>query len=87
MERTAVIENREFHLLETVPSLNGQERFILCKDSNGSRFICPEEFWLHHVPEPKTTAPVHTSSTSREKIGFFPLPVSGAGKPVCQALL
>ncbi len=71
MERTAVIENREFHLLETVPSLNGQERFILCEDHNSSRFVCPEEFWLHHVPEPKTAAPVHTGSTSREKIGFF----------------
>ena len=71
MTPKAVIENRDYHLLETVPLLSGQERFILCEDSDGNRFVCPEDFWLRHTPTPEKAAPVRADSTSQEKIDCF----------------
>lgn len=71
MNEKAVINNRDYHLLETVPLLTGQERFVLCEDSDGTKFVCPEDFWLRHAPKPEATAPVHAGSSSQEKIDFF----------------
>ena len=71
MNRKAVFENCDYHLLEAIPSLTGQEKFIVCKDADGNKFICPEDFWLYHAPKPDSTAPVHAGSTSQEKIDFF----------------
>ena len=71
MNRKAVFENCEYYLLEAIPSLTGQEKFVVCKDADGNKFICPEDFWLHHAPKPEATAPVHAGSTSQEKIDFF----------------
>ena len=71
MNQTAVIENLMYHLLETVPSLTGQDQFVLCEDGNGSKFVCPEDFWLRCASKPEAKAPVHTGSTAQEKINFF----------------
>ena len=71
MNQKAVIENIVYRLLETVPSLTGQEQFVLCEDKNGGKFICLEELWLRHAPEPESTAPIHTGSAPLEKINFF----------------
>ena len=87
MNQRAIIEKCEYHLLEILPSLGGQGQYIVCKDADGSKFVCPEDFWLRHAPEPEVTAPVHTGSTSQEKIDFFYIAVPWAGKCLCQALL
>lgn len=71
MNQNAVIENRDYHLLETLPSLTGQGHFVLCEDSNGNKFVCPKDLWFRHAPQPETLAPVHAGSVSREKIDFF----------------
>lgn len=71
MDRKAVIENCDYHLLETVPLLTGQELFVLCEDGDGNKFVCPEEFWLSHASQQEALAPVHAGSTSQEKIDFF----------------
>lgn len=71
MNRKAVVENCDYHLLETVPSLTGQGQFVLCEDGDGNKFVCPEELWLSHAPQPEALAPVHAGSTSQEKIDFF----------------
>ena len=71
MNRKAVVENCDYRLLETVPSLNRQEQFVLCEDDDGNKFVCPEELWLSHAPQPEALAPVHAGSTSQEKIDFF----------------
>ena len=71
MNRKAVVENCDYHLLETLPSLTGQGRFVLCEDGSGSKFVCPEDFWSRHALKPKAIAPVHAGSTSQEKIDFF----------------
>ena len=71
MNRKAVVENCDYHLLETVPSLTGQEQFVLCEDGDGNKFVCPEELWLSHAPQQEALAPVHAGSTSQEKIDFF----------------
>ena len=71
MTPKAVIENRDYHLLETVPLLSGQEKFVLCEDSDGNRFVCPEDFWLRHTPTPEEAAPVRADSTSQEKIDYL----------------
>lgn len=69
MNQKAVIENRDYHLLEILPALTGQERFVLCGDGDGNKFVCPEDIWLRHAPE--ATAPIYAGSTSQEKIDFF----------------
>lgn len=71
MNERAVIENRDYHLLETLPLLTGQERFVLCEDSGGNKFVCQEDFWLLHAPKPEATAAIHAGSTSQGKIDFF----------------
>lgn len=71
MNRNAVVENCDYHLLETLPSLTGQGQFVLCEDGSGNRFVCPEDFWSCHAPKSDATAPVHAGSTSQEKIDFF----------------
>ena len=71
MNRKAVIENCDYHLLETVPSLTGQELFVLCEDGDGNKFVCPEEFWPSHAPQQEALAPVHAGSTSQEKTDFL----------------
>ena len=71
MNRKAAVENCDYHLLETVPSLTGQEQFVLCEDGDGNKFVCPEELWLSHAPQPEALAPVHAGSTSQEKMDFF----------------
>ena len=71
MNRKAVVENCDYHLLETVPSLTGQEQFVLCEDGDGNKFVCPEELWLSHAPQQEALSPVHAGSTSQEKIDFF----------------
>ena len=71
MNRKALVENCGYHLLETVPSLSGQEQFILCEDEDGNKFVCPEDFWRSHAPRPEAAAPVHAGSTSQEKVDFF----------------
>lgn len=71
MNRKAVVENCDYHLLETVPSLTGQGQFVLCEDGDGNKFVCPEELWLSHAPQPEALTPVHAGSTSQEKIDFF----------------
>lgn len=43
----------------------------MCEDGDGNKFVCPEEIWLSHAPQPETLAPVHAGSTSQEKIDFF----------------
>lgn len=69
MNQKAVIENRDYHLLEILPALTGQERFVLCGDGDGNKFVCPEDIWLRHAPE--ATAPIYAGSASQEKIDFF----------------
>lgn len=71
MNKSVVIDNRDYHLLETLPLLTGQERFVLCEDSDGNKFVCPEDIWLLHAPKPEAMAPVHAGSASQEKIDFF----------------
>lgn len=71
MHKKAVIEGHAYTLLETISSLAGQERFILCEDGDGKRFVCPEELWNRHALQQEPSAPVHTASTSQEKIEFF----------------
>lgn len=46
MDRKAVIENCDYHLLETVPSLTGQELFVLYEDGDGNKFVCPEAYFV-----------------------------------------
>lgn len=71
MNQTAVVNGRRYHQLDIVPSLAGQERYVLCEVANRSKSVCSEEFWLRHAPQPEPFAPVHTESTSREKIDLF----------------
>ena len=79
MNRKVVIENCEYHLLETIPSLTGQEKFVVCKDADGNKFVCSEDLWLHHAPKPEATARVHAGSTSQEKNRLLPFAIPGTG--------
>lgn len=81
MNRKAVVEGREYRLLETVPSLTGQEQFVLCEDANGSKFICPEELWSRHTPS-RNRWPLFTREVPRRKKSTSFSPCS-AGAVIC----
>lgn len=87
MNQKAVVESRAYHLLKTIPSLTGQEQFILCEDSNGNQFVCSEELWRSHVPQPEPSAPCSCGKYLAGKDRLLSLLVPGAERSVCKALL
>lgn len=68
MNQTAVISDSTYHLLETIPGLDG-EKFVLCESENGERLICPLDRWEAAAPTPTTK--IHAKSSSQEKIALF----------------
>ncbi len=68
MKKNAFIFGKEYSLIEVIPSLEG-DTAILCTDNDGQRFICSVEAW--ESAEQKSEAPIHTNSSTQEKIEFF----------------
>lgn len=71
MNKSALIGGREYVLLETLPSLDREERMILCADEQGERYICAEQLWRSSVPQAEQKALLDTNSSAQEKIEFF----------------
>lgn len=71
MNWKAIVSGREYILLETIVGLEENEKFIICTDLEGKRFICSEEFWKANEEVNKSLAPVHRNSTTQEKIDLF----------------
>lgn len=79
MNRKAIINGREYALLEIVPSLDGGQALLLCEDENGKRAACSESLWRSCALKDVQSAPVHAHSSSQEKIEYF-LSVFKGGK-------
>ena len=71
MNERAVLENREFRLIEILSALDGNERFVLCSDKDGARYICSEKFWMQQAPQSKRAESVDAHSSAQEKINLF----------------
>ena len=71
MNRKAIINGREYTLLEIVPSLDGGQAMLLCEDENGKRSVCSESLWCCCALTDVHSAPVHAHSSSQEKIEYF----------------
>ena len=71
MNRKAIINGREYALLEIVPSLDGGQALLLCEDENGKRAACSESLWRSCALKDVQSAPVHAHSSSQEKIEYF----------------
>ena len=71
MNEKAVINNREYTLVEVVAGLDENKQFILSVDAEGNRFICREDFWLINEALAEPPAPVCRNSTTQEKINLF----------------
>jgi len=71
MNRKAIINGREYTLLEIVPSLDGGQALLLCEDENGKRAVCSEPLWRSCALTDVQSAPVHAHSSSQEKIEYF----------------
>lgn len=71
MNHKALINDREYTLLEMLPSLDGGASLILCEDRDGKKAVCSEPLWYSNAPKDELTAPIHTHSSAREKIEFF----------------
>ena len=71
MNRKAIINGREYALLEIVPSLDGGRALLLCEDENGKRAVCSEPLWRSCALTDVQSAPVHAHSSSQEKIEYF----------------
>ncbi len=67
----AIIDGVEYHFIELLPSLDDQGRCVLCTDSQGGRYVCPEELWNRQVPQSEQTLGINTDSTAQEKIALF----------------
>ena len=74
MDKVSRIDGKEYTLIEQLPALVGEAGYVICEDTEGKRFVCPEELWLENVPQTEQAAPVCTHSSTQEKI-------------VCKALL
>lgn len=71
MNERAILGNREFRLIEIIPALEENGRFVLCSDKDGARYICSEEFWMRQAPQLVQEAVVDANSTDQEKIALF----------------
>ena len=73
MERTAVIDGREYRFMEELPSLGEPSSFVLCANPDGRQYICPKDFWPRHAAAvtPDPSAPIHAKSTPQEKTALF----------------
>lgn len=71
MNRKAIINGREYTLLEIVPSLDGGQALLLCEDKNGKRATCSESLWCSCALTDVYFTPVHAHSSSQEKIEYF----------------
>ena len=73
MNEKANIDGGEYSFIEVIQVLDEKAKMVLCTDSAGSKFACPEEVWLRNaLPlsiEPST--PVSTNSSTPEKIECF----------------
>lgn len=43
----AVLGGKPYQMVEVLPGVEGADRFVICADSSGNRFVCPEEVWTH----------------------------------------
>ena len=71
MDQKAFFGEQEYHLIDQLPALGEDKTWILCSDNAGNRYVCPEELWLKSALPAERFAPVHTDSSSQEKIEFF----------------
>ena len=71
MNQKAVFGGQEYHLIEQLSALGEDKTWILCVDAAGNRYVCPKELWLQNALSADRFAPVHTGSSSQEKIEFF----------------
>lgn len=71
MDDKSVINGSEYTLLECLPSLGGEKRYILCEDAKGKRFVCPEPLWYDSAPRMEQGARVCTHSSAQDKIECF----------------
>lgn len=46
MDKVSRIDGKEYTLIEQLPALVGEAGYVICEDTEGKRFVCPEELWL-----------------------------------------
>ena len=71
MNRTAIVNGREYTLIEVISGLDENKMFVLCVSAEGNRFVCSEEFWKANEVAIEPLAPVHRNSKTQEKIDLF----------------
>ena len=87
MNRKAIIKGREYMLLEIIPSLDGGQSLLLCKDENGKRAACSESLWGSCALTDMRSAPIHAHSSSQEKIEYFLSVFKGRTKKLRDSVL
>ena len=71
MNQKSFFGEQEYHLIDQLPALGEDKTWIFCSDTAGNRYVCPEELWLKNALPAEQPIPVHTNSSSQEKIEFF----------------
>lgn len=87
MDKVSRIDGKEYTLIEQLPALVGEAGYVICEDTEGKRFVCPEELWLENVPQTEQAAPVctHKLYAGENRVLSFHVPWQGGA--VCKALL
>lgn len=71
MNSQAIIDGKEYRLIEVYPSLDSHISYILCENSDGDRYVCPAELWQCCASKMEGEASVNTNSSAQEKIALF----------------
>jgi superfamily II DNA or RNA helicase len=71
MNDTAVINGQSYTFIEKIPALDGDMMFVLCSNERGEKSVCSELLWCGNAPQAEQNAPIHTHSSTQEKIAFF----------------
>ena len=82
MDKVSRIDGKEYTLIEQLPALVGEAGYVICEDTEGKRFVCPEELWLDGAGG----ACLHPQLYAGEnRVLSFHVPWQGGA--VCKALL
>ena len=79
MNSKALINGQIYTFLEQYPALEQEGDWILCANETGEKFVCPAQRWEGNPVSPERTAPVHTHSSTQEKIEYFLSMFKGRG--------
>ena len=64
MNKTAIINGKEYSFIKTVTDITTDRTAVLCEDEHGCPFVCDIDIWQSH-----TVKPISEFNRLRQRVG------------------